>query len=134
MSKLENLIRQIVREEIELYFSRHQKGIKNESTGTSMKSIVEEDEIDFELFEQKYQEALQIDDQVNEKYKAHVEQYGSVISLKIASEILKMSMNTIKKLAKTDNNFPFINRGKIVTARLFHWIDGGKAYWKIGDD
>jgi dihydroxyacetone kinase DhaKLM complex PTS-EIIA-like component DhaM len=45
MSELENLIRQIVREEIELYFSRHQKGNDNESIGTSVKSVVTEDEI-----------------------------------------------------------------------------------------
>jgi hypothetical protein len=65
MSELENLIRQIVREEIELYFSRHQKGIDIESIGTSVKS----DEIDFDLFERKYQEALKIDDQVMKNIK-----------------------------------------------------------------
>jgi hypothetical protein len=134
MSELENLIRQIVREEIELYFNRHQKNIDKESTGTLKKSAVREDEIDFDLFERKYQEALKIDDQVNEKYKAQAEQFGAVISLKIASEILNMSMNSVKKLAKTDKNFPAIVKGKLTTARLFHWIDGGIAYWNLDDD
>lgn len=134
MSELENLIRQIVREEIELYFSRHQKGTDNESNCTSVKSNVIEDEFDYVLFERKYQEALQIDGQVNEKYKAQLEQFGSVINLKIASEILNMSMNSIKKLAKTDKNFPVITGGKVCTSRLMHWLDGGLAYWNIGED
>lgn len=140
LSELENLIRQIVREEIQLYLKKNQeiniaKADKkpleqSEPEGNEKK----QNEVDYELFEKRYEEALQIDDQVKEKYNAQVNKYGSVITLKKASDILNLSAYAIRKLAKTDKNFPTIYSAKVGTARLFHWLDGGQAYWNLGED
>jgi len=45
-----------------------------------------------------------------------------------------MSKYAIRKLSKTDPNFPGIFRGSIDTARLMYWLDGGQAYWKLSDN
>lgn len=136
MSELENLIRQIVREEIKFYLQQNVDNQCSEAPSPLLeaKEEKEKDEIDYDLFEKKYQKALRIDDEVREKYKPQVEVYGSSVTLNKASEILNMSVYAIRKLAKTDKNFPVITRSKIGTARLMHWLDGGKAYWNIGED
>lgn len=140
VSELENLIRKIVREEIQLYLQQNPEintsQVHNEHIEQSEKqeNVKKQEEIDYELFEKRYEEALKIDDQVREKYKSQVDKHGSVITLKNASEILNLSVHAIRKLGKTDKNFPKIYSSKVDTARLFHWLDGGKAYWNIGED
>jgi hypothetical protein len=140
MSELENLIRQIVREEIQLYLQKNLEiniaKVNKEPLEQSepQENEKEQDVVDYELFERRYEEAIKIDDQVKEKYKSQVDKYGSVISLKIASKILDLSIYAIRKLAKTDKNFPKIYSAKVGTARLFYWLDGGQAYWNIGED
>lgn len=141
VSELENLIRKIVREEIQLYLQQNQEinasqvnEEHSEQSDTQENLKKEQEEIDYELFEKRYEEALQIDDEVREKYKSQVDKHGSVVTLKNASEILNLSVYAIRKLGKTDKNFPKIYSAKVDTARLFHWLDGGKAYWNIGED
>ncbi|MBZ9534522.1 hypothetical protein HUN92_03780 [Bacillus firmus] len=141
MSELENLIRKIVREEIQLYLQQNQEEVTSGQVNKepmeqseTQENVKNQEEIDYELFEKRYEEALQIDDQVREKYKSQVDKHGSVVNLKNASEILNLSVYAIRKLGKTDKNFPKIYSAKVDTARLFHWLDGGKAYWNIGED
>lgn len=133
VSELENLIRQIVREEIRLYL----KEFKNDEMPVANSEDPEEstpDKFDYELFEQKYQAALKIDNEVNERYQSQIDQHGATIKLGYAADLLKMSQYALRKLAKTDSNFPTIFRGQIGTARLLHWLDGGKAYWKLSEN
>lgn len=133
MGELENLIRQIVREEIRLYL----KDLKNDEIPSANPEGSEAsipDQSDYELFEQKYQAALKIDDEVNKRYQSQVEQHGATITLGYAADLLKMSQYALRKLAKTDINFPPIFRGQIGTARLLNWLDGGKAYWKLSEN
>lgn len=141
VSEIENLIRKIVREEIQLYLQQNQEMNSGQINIDSSEQLekqenrkVAQDEFDYELFEKRYQEALQIDEGVRENYKAQVEKHGSVITLKNASEILNLSVHAIRKLVKTDKNFPRIHSAKIDTARLFYWLDGGEAYWNLGEE
>lgn len=141
MSELDNLIRKIVREEIQLYLQQNQEEVTSGQVNKepmeqseTQENVKNQEEIDYELFEKRYEEALQIDDEVRAKYKSQVDKHGSVVTLKNASEILNLSVYAIRKLGKTDKNFPKIYNAKVDTARLFHWLDGGKAYWNIGED
>ena len=88
-------------------------------------------EFDDALFEQKYQAAVKMDEDVHEKYAKEAQRHGNTMTVAYAADVLKTSRYGVRKLAKTDANFPPIIMGKISTARLMHWLDGGNAYWRL---
>lgn len=128
MTELEAIVRQIVREEIAAYLGERVTDRRREPEASPQSATVAFDDA---LFEEKYQAAVKMDEDVHEKYAGAAQRHGDTMTVAYAADVLKTSRYGVRKLAKTDANFPPIVMGKISTARLMHWLDGGTAYWRL---
>lgn len=134
MDEIDRAVRKIVREEIEAYFKDHSpKPVSDEGDKATPKITAKIQDDDYAIFEQKYHAALKIDDEVTKRYEAQVQKHGVTMTMEQVESVLKLSKYAIRKLSKEDPDFPRIVRGEIDTARLMHWLDGGKAYWRLDE-
>jgi hypothetical protein len=146
---IETLIREIVREEIQLYMERYKtdvelvrdlskENIEHQKNEISKEGNIhkEDDDIDreIEILEELIRVAEKNDKELGKTYKKEIEKYGDSVGMKDAAKILSVGVNSLRKLIKDSPDIPVAKLGnKFIypTGRFFYWLSGGKAYWVV---
>ncbi|MDR7316050.1 helix-turn-helix domain-containing protein [Brevibacillus nitrificans] len=142
MDSLEQLIRKIIREEIDVYIRERftsgneikvKQGEEREQECTGDLSIdppSQERQKTWAEEEKEFEEALKIRleeyRKLNEKYHKELERYGKTITIKQIAQILKIGRTAVYNLIKIGESFPAYkmapNRYLIHTSEFFDWF------------